>query len=230
MKKIFMLLVACVAMVFVSCSKDDDGDNSTPLGGKQVKSITWKNIDNGKTEITTFEYDNKNRIIKETWDGYVSSYSYKDNELIETNEDGTYHYTLKNGLVVSDDDGDTYEYDNDKQLVKINSGDYNKRYTWQNGNVIKYSSGSTEINYTYTSYEDKLNLDFYSDYMLPEYWYLGCYGKGNKNLVQTINAYGSLYSFEYKFTDDGYVTEVKMYKTRTGETKRLYSTHTVEYK
>lgn len=74
-----------------------------------------------------------------------------------------------------------------------------------------------------------MNLDFYSDYYLPEFWYLGCYGKGNKNLVQTINAYDNSYSFEYKFTD-GYVTEVKMYDNRTGEAKHLHSTTTIEYK
>lgn len=219
-----MLLVACVAMWCTSCSKDDDSTNQ-----KQVKSITWKSAD-GETEITTFEYDNHNRVIKETWeedgDEYVSFYSYKDNEVIMSDEDGKYHYTLKNGLVVSDDNGNTYEYNNAKQLVKY--GSY--KYTWQNDNIIKCVSGSEEYNYTYTSYEDKLNLDFYSDYNLPEYWYLGCYGKGNKNLVQTINAYGNLYSFEYKFTDDGYVTEVKIYDNRTGEAKHLHSTHIIEYK
>lgn len=133
-------------------------------------------------------------------------------------------------MVVSDEDGDTYKYNDNKQLTEINSESHKKIYTWQNGNVIKYNSSNEEISYTYNSYEDKPNLDFYSDYELPEYWYLGCYGKGNKNLVQTINAYGTSYSFEYKFTDDGYVSEVKMYKTHTGEAKRLYSTHTIEYK
>lgn len=56
MKKIFMLLVACVAMVFVSCSKDDDKSNNEEINeNKNIPSLLfgkWKGNDSRGQSLT----------------------------------------------------------------------------------------------------------------------------------------------------------------------------------
>lgn len=65
MRKIFMLLVACVAMVFVSCSKDDDGENggTTNKNGKRLVSKITCIDEDGSSEYT-FLYASDGQIEK----------------------------------------------------------------------------------------------------------------------------------------------------------------------
>lgn len=87
MKKIFMLLVACVAMVFVSCSKDDEEDNGGIAGnkGKLVSKIT--EVDDEDIYYSyAYEYDKQGRLTK-----VFSS----TNESHESEHTTTYTYSNK---------------------------------------------------------------------------------------------------------------------------------------
>lgn len=134
MKKIFMLLVACVAMVFVSCSKDDDEDGGTTNkdGKKLVSKIRkeYTEAEKGDYYELNFQYD-KNGVIekvvetgRESWDNHYDewtdtySFSRSGNKL-----------TVKNDYTSTDETGKieikTYTTD-----YILNDKGYITQYEW----------------------------------------------------------------------------------------------------
>ena len=147
MKKIFMLLVACVAMVFVSCSKDDDGNNGTPFGGKQISKITYKEANGEISSYVTYEYDKNGRVIKEAWreDGEndVYNYTYESDKITVVNKyDGdtyTTVYTLVNGIITTslsegeETEKTKYFYNENDELMAI----LQNKHIWEMITIIR---------------------------------------------------------------------------------------------
>lgn len=249
MRKIFMLLVACVAMVFVSCSKDDDGDNGTPLGGKQMSKITEYDENDEVSSYSIYEYDKQGRITKETWtdktDGNASSATYiygdKEIKIIEEDfdsEDGNSTYTTicklndKGFIVSSEDDNNhkyVYTYDNNDQLIKI-SGSDNITYTWENGNITKETASWGTFTYIYNQSENKnVGINYFSEDIPNDVLFnCGYFGAKNKNLMASRTS-SAKYTYEYKFDKDGNVTEMKAYYINNGK-KELDTKEVIEYK
>lgn len=160
MRKIFMLLVACVAMVFVSCSKDDE-DNGTLLGGNKGRLVS-RIIDTEDSGIYfdyTYEYDKQGRLTKV----FTSTNEHK-------NSDYTIIYTYTNNIVTAQNYDAKGKLDevvitelNDKGYIssektynqKDNNGNidmtklrYTSFYHYDSNNQLIRESGSS--NYTFT--------------------------------------------------------------------------------
>ncbi|RHV87553.1 hypothetical protein DXA95_17000 [Odoribacter sp. OF09-27XD] len=246
MKKIFMLLVACVAMVFVSCSKDDDGDNETPFGGKQVSKITYKEASGEISSYVTYEYDKSGRVITEAWreDGEndVYNYTYENDKITIVNKyDGdtyTTVYTLVNGIITSslatgeETEKTTYFYNENDELIKASEDGYPYTYTWTNGNITKQTYSGYDYEYTYSEKGNKtFAINNFTENMPNGILFsYGYFGKSNKNLMsgRTRGTY-DIRTYEYEFDGDGNITTMKEYCTESG-TKTLNKIVIVEYK
>lgn len=189
MRKIFMLLVACVAMVFVSCSKDDEEDGQRGANGERLVSKIIEHDNKYGDDIYTFYYDKQGRIEKIVNTGndleegesyvYTNTYSFTDNQLISKCVDGndiyTVTYTLNSkGFITKATDKEEYRNENDQQqestnytydendqLIKtVQNGGYTTLYTWSNGNLIQEVRPDETNIYSYTSDKNKSNFDF----------------------------------------------------------------------
>lgn len=242
-----MLLVACVAMVFVSCSDDDD-DNGTSFGGKQISKITYTDNDGEVTSYyNNFGYDKEGRVTGYHWEDKEDgtkldvTYSYEKDKITRKEIEKGFNYTdhieaiyhLNDKGIVISETGDyttaTYHYDNSNQLLSIESkdGDDDYSFEWSNGNITKQVYTYETKNFTYNSNALK---SFGINYLIEDtpdniLWVYGYFGAKNKNLMASKN--GSTY--EYEFDKDGNVTTMKEYRTENG-TKALNKTVTVEYK
>lgn len=244
-----MLLVACVAMVFVSCSDDDD--NGTPFGGKQISKITKLDA-NGEVSsyYNNFNYSKEGRVIGYHWEDNETkldvTYSYEKDKITRKEIEKEFNYTdhieaiyhLNNKGIVISETGDyktaTYHYDNSNQLLFIESkdGDDDYSFEWSNGNITKQVYTYETKNFTYNSNALK---NFGINHLIEDtpdniLWMYGYFGAKNKNLMaSTQEDSNSPYFNEYEFDGDGNVTTMKEYRTENG-TKTLEKTVTVEYK
>lgn len=250
MRKIFMLLVACVAMVFVSCSKDDEEDGQRGTNGERlVSKVILIETEDEREDIYKFEYDKNGQMTKVVnYYGYVTdtyTYTRSENKLIveylsvdeKENEKPDLYKTVcvlnNKGLITSFSDfgnEETHIVYNDKNQL-INDGDC--KYTWEDGNIVKVTTSNTEHTYTYSKYEKKTNISDITAIWAHFYDY-SYFGAMNKNLVASKKSkYGDgrerEYKYEYEFDKDGYVTVMKEYSMKNG-TKILGSTTTIEYK
>ena len=87
MKKILLLALPLMAMCFASCEKDN-GNSNNAGNGKLIKTIFGYATDfdaNNGLCISTFEYDEQNRVTKVIVSGYNEMYTYEYNgsEIIE---------------------------------------------------------------------------------------------------------------------------------------------------
>lgn len=243
-----MLLVAFAAMVFVSCSDDDD-DNVTPFGGKQISKITYTDNDDGEIESYTYDYDKQGRIISESavysqHESDLTTYTYETNKITEkiiNAYSGNTHiwqtvYTLDSkGRIISSinerEETNIYSYDDKGQLIKI-SGEDNIRFTWENGNLTKVEWNGYTTKYTYNRNENKnIGINYFSENMPNNILFnYGYFGAKNKNLMaSTQEDSDSPYTNEYEFDKNGNVTTMKEYRIENG-TKTLKTTVIVEYK
>lgn len=241
-----MLLVACVAIMFVSCSKDDDDGGTRGANGERlVSSLTCASDDESYTN--KYEYDKQGRIIKlectEIYNNetnvYYSFYTYEKNKIVVDDDGDKYTYTLNDkGLIIKSSDpeyGDIdYQYNDQNQLIRVQSDYENFKITWKDGNITKEEfSDETQTHtytYSYSNNENKtigLNVMYDLGILDAPLFYCGYFGTNNKNLVASSSDRGS--SYEYEFDKDGYVTAMKSYKTENGK-KVLDGTITIEYK
>ena len=243
MKKIFMLLVACVAMVFVSCSKDDDGDNETLFGGKQVSKIIYKTANGEVYSHVTYEYDKSGRVVTEIWreegENDIYKYTYGANKITVDNEyDGdTYStdYYLENGIITYSmgDENATYTYNDKKELIKVIDDTYTYVYTWTNGNITTQNLsqyGVFEYSYSKNAIKTLGLNNFEEDIPNNILFCYGYFGAKNANLMSGYT-WGTKekYDYEYEFDRNGNVTSMKEYNIEDG-TRKLEKTVTVEYK
>lgn len=251
-----MLLVACVAMVFVSCSKDDEDDGQKGANGERlVSKVILIEAEDEREDIYKFEYDKNGQMTKVVnYYGYVTdtyTYTRSENKLIveylsvneKENEEPDLYKTVcvlnNKGLITSLSFWGSEEipitYDDKNQQISGESYEY----TWKDGNMIKCTSLNehTTLNgyttYTYSNYEKKTNISDMSSTWADFYDY-SYFGVMNKNLVASKKSkYGDgrerEYKYEYEFDKDGYITVMKEYKIENG-TKVLEWTATVEYK
>lgn len=198
MKKIFMLLAACVAMVFVSCSKDDDA-TVNPDGKKLVSKISSKDADNELTyNETTFQYDKNGTIEKIVEKGREVDNSY-DDEWTDTyvfTRSGN-KITAKCDYTYTDNKKGKTETDSDITEYTLNDKGYISQYEWVDDedderSVYKYSYNDegqlierTEEEYRGTSFR--------------EYTYE--YGWSNGNLISKRQS-GSSYAENYTYTNE----------------------------
>lgn len=168
------LLASLLCVNFSACGGEDTpepenpGNNpSNPTVGpgngsssNEKRLVKMEFIDDYKTEIFSFEYDEQGRVItaiqeeeddsygfsidvnRLTWKGNTLTYSEDD----DYDNDDIIIYTLKNGRIVSeryaneDEDNSTkYEYDNDKRLVKIVHKEATTTFSWTYGKIAKWS-------------------------------------------------------------------------------------------
>lgn len=256
MKKIFMLLVTCVAMVFVSCSKDDENDNVRGANGeklvskivythKEEKGDTWK-------EVYTFSYDKQGRIIQETGDiekeeYYTSTYTYTDEKIIcytegidrcdnkpYTNE-STYLLN-SDGLSVysnekykgENDEITTYTYNTNNQLINIKSNYEDFKITWEDGNITKEEGSDFYENRVYTySYNNNENKTAGLNFYDCSILCNSLFSFGYFGTKnKNLILSSQYYNYEYEFDKDGYVTVMKA----IDKTETLEVTATIEYK
>lgn len=250
---LFMLLVSTI--ILGACSKDDDNNITTNTNGKAlVSKITCTYFDeeeeysewlfqyasNGQIEkiICTDNYkDDSNNRTERSKETIIFSRS--ENKLTVTysdkEEDNTTVYTLNDKGYVSEyehrDCGYCKcEYDANDYLIKGNNT--GAIYTWANGNMVK-ERGYSNVDITYTSEENKANIDFtFLDNMNTDYVeYLSAFGymgKQCKNLHKTCTDKGDTEAWridKYTFDKNGIVTKIEI--TEEGETACIY---TIEYK
>lgn len=246
-----MLLVACVAMVFVSCSKDDDSNVTRGINGERlVSKVIIVYAEDGEQDIYKFEYDKNGQMTKVVnyFDYVTDTYTYtrSENKLIveylsvdeKENRvpdiDKTICVLNNKGLITSFLENGNKEtqiiYDDKNQL--INDGDC--KYTWEDGNIVKVTTSNTEHTYTYSKYEKKTNISDITANWAHFYDY-SYFGTMNKNLITSSTSYSfsnpeygrDEFSYEYEFDKDGYVIAMKEYNV---EKKVLCATYNIEYK
>ena len=160
MKKVCVLFMACIAMVFVSCSDDDDGDNGGIIGnkGRLVSKITEVD-DEGIYYSYAYEYDKQGRLTKEFSSSneeygseYTTTYTYTDKIVTEQiyDKDGDIEeiliYALNdNGHISSEK---SY-YEKDKNgNIDMTKPAYTSFYHYDNNNQLIRESG--EDNFTFS--------------------------------------------------------------------------------
>lgn len=230
-------------MVFVSCSKDDDGNNVTPFGGKQVSKIIYKTANGEVYSHVTYEYDKSGRVSTEVWreegSDDIFKYIYGTDKITIINECGgdsnSTDYYLENGIITYSmgDETATYKYNEKKELIEIIDDTYTYTYTWTNGNItIQNVPWESDYIYTYSEKENKIFTINHFNEDIPNsiLFSYGYFGKSNKNLMSEITrgAY-DISTYEYEFDGDSNVTTMREYRTESG-TKTLEKTVTVEYK
>ena len=249
MKKIFMLLVACVAMMFVSCSDDDDDVTKGANGEKLVSTLKYsEEITNSNLSyIERYEYDKQGRITKrentETYEDetgtYICLYTYKDNKIILNDDGDEMIYTLNDkGLVIKSSDPEygesEYAYNEQNQLIKI-TGSVQATFVWENGNIISekikhnWDSGFTDYKYEYNSNENKtaiIRLYAYDTAIDDALCAAGYFGAKTKNLatkrIKATDTYKTIRN--YTLDKEGYVIATN------GTTEGKQESITIEYK
>ena len=169
-KMAFMMAAVVIGSpVFTSCSNDDDNDSEDSESGemtsKHISKMTWS--DGDKLEVTTYEYDSLERVVKKTKTviegrseySTTTTYTYGENTIIsktqgDSNDGETHTYTLSNGRMIRDVEEDNgrisyirnYTYDSNGYLILQTFGDdsddsYSGKmeFGWNDGNLVASS-------------------------------------------------------------------------------------------
>ena len=247
MKQFKFLAMAIFAMImsigFVACSSDDDDNNgggSITSGKKLVRiSCEYKKINFSGYETINFIYGEDGKLIRASKNDNGNSdridLDWSGNTITLTTHESwhenteTCTITLDNGKISKTTDGhETYKaIYSGNYLSQIIGGDINK-YTWENGNIVKYKSDyEGEIyNYTCTYYTDMPNKHSvfdvkalcFDEVISAEYSYLlimahpTLLGLSNKNLLKSVtcNDGDERYTryYTYELDNDGYPIKI----------------------
>lgn len=206
-KLAFMMALAVCATAFVSCSSDDDKDNSNGGGmtSKRIVKETWS--DGDEIETVAYEYDSKGRVVKvietnidgRSESSATTTYTYGESTIISKSQSGETHtYTLSDGRIIKEVESYsrnsetytyTYAYDNNGYLISQKYHGRETEFIWTDGNMTKMiekeGDGWTRTStYSYSSIAWPQNWMQYWDgtsmdkYLEP----LGAWGKMPKNL------------------------------------------------
>lgn len=168
-----MVLIAVLLCVnSISCSKDESPTNSTeePNRDENIiseKKITKINISNGdESEVYTFSYDDKGRVINGEHKDKYGTYSYNfvwGDDAIKTSwtssgSENNYScmLSLKNGLVqhedYRDEDKGTFTYNASNKLVKFSDGEYwTVSAIWDDDKLVSVSKEDSDATLTYNN-------------------------------------------------------------------------------
>ena len=238
MKQFKFLAMAFFAMVmsigFVACSSDDDDNNGggSITSGKKLVRISYDSGhetinfiygEDGKLARASKNYNGNSKYIDLDWSG--NTITLTSHESWHENTE-TCTITLDNGKISKTTDGhETYKaIYSGNYLSQIIGGDINK-YTWENGNIVKYKSDNEgEIyNYTCTYYTDMPNKHSvfdvdalcFDEVISAEYSYLlimahpTLLGLSNKNLLKSVtDSEGYTLSYTYELDGDGYPIKI----------------------
>lgn len=241
MKQFKFLAMAFFAMVmsigFVACSSDDDDNNGggSITSGKKLVRISYDSGhetinfiygEDGKLARASKNYNGNSKYIDLDWSG---------NTITLTSHESWHEYTetctitLDNGKISKTTDGnETYKaIYSGNYLSQIIGCDINK-YTWENGNIVKYKSDNNGdiYNYTCTYYTDMPNKHSafdvkalcFDEVISAEYSYLlimahpTLLGLSNKNLLKSVTCNDgderyTLY-YTYELDNDGYPIKI----------------------
>ena len=112
-------------MLYQAAYTYDSNGNILSVTGTEPVTYTYDSMNQLTSETrngvtTTYEYDNRGNLVKETKGAEVTNYTYTgDNRLTQVDKNGTittYEYDL-NGNLVGDSNGSFYGYDEENRLV-----------------------------------------------------------------------------------------------------------------
>ena len=226
MKKGLILFLSLVALAsFYSCSKDRL--LGCPIASETDTSING--LSNGSSYSTTYQYDNKGRLINVNnagspiytyGNGFVTcpnGYDMGPPDTIYLNAEG---YPYQAG-------GITYIYDNDGHLIKEwdGSGVY-MLFTWQNGDMVAstsyYANGTKAGGETVYTYYDNLLFQLTK----PNFFYLGANSKHMLQSEKDISNFADTLlnlSYTYYFDNYGRVTGYETYDILPGPSSQTHT-------
>lgn len=254
MKQFKFLAMAIFAMImsigFVACSSDDDDNNgggSITSGKKLVRisseyeTINFTYGEDGKLIRASRNVNSNSEYMDLDWSGNTITLTtylrWEENPCTCT-------ITLDNGKISKTTDGEETckaAYSGN-YLSQITGYNINK-YTWENGNIVKYKEDTEGdiYNYTCTYYTDMPNKHSvfdvdalrFEDAILAEYGNLlimahpTLFGLNNKNLLKSVtNSKGYTLSYTYKLDGDGYpikITETKKENQYESGSPKVYT-------
>lgn len=153
--------------------------------------------------VTRFEYGTETfRISK---DNINVSCSLNEHGYIEVAEESFYPISLVGKMV----------YDEKGQLVATQFSELDTIHlTWENGNMIQMNFEDGQIDFDYTTLENKnrfgLLLEIEGEYCTLVFPYYMLLGKVTKHLPQSIKQGEEKIFYQYKTDKDGYVTQIDM--------------------
>ena len=240
------LLAMCVN--FTACSSDDDeiikDDDGVITNEKKLVEV--KEAYEDGTNVMTFSYDSKGKLISIVEKDYDSSKSdiinitWGENTVKESSNGESITYSLTDGLVRSGSESDgrdySFAYNSSKQLTTYQySDEYDsntKTLTWENGKVTKMTYDKEISNITYSNQTCKgyfplmvlmVEDDFKVMLAHPE-----LLGMRNNQLPSQANSKDnyeeSKDEFTYKLNKDGYVESCTVISKRSGYTTDTYTT------
>lgn len=232
MKQFKFLAMAIFAMVmsigFVACSSDDDDNNGgvSITSGKKLMSISseYETINftygkDGKLARATSSVNGNSEYINLDWSGSTITLTTHARW-----DENPCTITLDNGKISKASDGEeTYNSAYSGNYLSQIIGYNINKYTWENGNIVKFQKGSGSNTYNCTYYTDKPNkhsvfdLDAlgFDDAILAEYGNLlimahpTLLGISNKNLLKSVtDSEGYTLSYTYELDGDGYPIKI----------------------
>lgn len=212
---LFCLLI----LILAACKKS--GSSSSNCKVTNVSLVPT----GGTPSIVNFTYDDEGRLKFMNSGGQVAEYFYHTKGFTRRSSTGNSWFTRSyvelnaSGLPVIKKDSTyngqslnsttvyTFEYDNQGQLLKTfkdNSATPLETFTWSNGNLVKYQSGST--NYFMEYYTDKPNKD-YGFLDLQIFVFFGINPAKSKNLLRSLTSSGNQLNFQYQYDPKGNIKE-----------------------
>lgn len=147
------LIAILVSVNFTACSSDDEEPTKNDDGiiTNQKKLVELTETNGHDTNIWSFSYDSKGRLISIVEKDYDSSNSditnitWGENTVTESSDGESITYSLTDGLIRTGSETDGYKYsfayNSSKQLTTYQYGDkYNSNsitLTWENGKITK---------------------------------------------------------------------------------------------
>lgn len=222
MKKILLLATMLCLCVFVSCSKNGDGDKA-----KLLRAVYGLDDNGNRAYKMSFTYDGQSRLTNLEVSAVNSStvtsrhtITYSANSIAikaeRQNSSTTKTLNLTDGYVASVTSNgatETYTYNNG-YLASIANGDDTENYTWANGNITRIDNMSYTYNSQFNSIgESNVNLNFltYIDIYEISIFPINLAGISSKNLVTKAAEDEDNYTVNYEFNNDGYPTKAKVY-------------------
>jgi hypothetical protein len=225
MKQIIaLLLLPLLTIAFVSCKKDNKGEEENGKPTKLLKTIKISDTESGNLQyLLTHYYDNQNRLIKVGINALYSSnpdiqsdfynITYSTNTITITDfENHVYILQLDdNGYVIGYNGQYTYIYENG--YLKEVKGENGRRteYSWVNGNMVQsthYKDSTSFISYyEYNNRENLLNINDITGLIYDyETFEDGLRLKGCTSKNYLVKA--SQLTFNYQFDADGFPTQM----------------------
>ncbi|MEE1064214.1 MAG: hypothetical protein UH071_11160 [Paludibacteraceae bacterium] len=167
----FFGILALIAGLVSSCSKDDENENKPSIPQKRIAKLVKFPGDLDEESSTIYEYDDKGRCISSTYtyDGKVGkeNYTYEGNTMTKTTYSyygdtsiTIYSYNSKGYLESIKREGEhdsytcTYKYDNEGHLISettiTDSHTSTMTFEWENGDVIKIKENNKNSHYERT--------------------------------------------------------------------------------